>query len=96
VREGRLTGRLVPPLRDASSKLASLHAYSARRDVALEETLALGDGANDLPMLHAAGLGVAYRAHAKVRRQIAARIDATSLCTALFYQGYRREEFVQA
>jgi phosphoserine phosphatase len=96
VREGRLTGRLVPPLRDASSKLATLHAYNARRDVALEETLALGDGANDLPMLHAAGLGVAYRAHATVRRQMETRIDATSLCTALFYQGYHREEFVQA
>jgi phosphoserine phosphatase len=60
----------------------------------LGETLAIGDGANDLDMIKAAGLGLAYRAKPLVAAEADARIDYTSLETALFFQGYARGEFV--
>ena len=56
--------------------------------------MAVGDGANDLPMLQAAGLGVAFRAHPRVRAAAAVRIDHGDLTALLFLQGYRRDEFV--
>ena len=52
--------------------------------------MAVGDGANDLPMLQAAGLGVAFRAHARVRAAAPARIDHGDLTALLFLQGYSR------
>jgi phosphoserine phosphatase len=58
---GRLTGRVIPPIVGPETKLAMLEKLGARYGIAAPETLAVGDGANDLPMLLAAGLGVAYR-----------------------------------
>jgi phosphoserine phosphatase len=55
--------------------------------------MAVGDGANDLPMLHAAGLGVAFRAHTRVREAAGVRIDHGDLTALLFLQGYSRQEF---
>jgi phosphoserine phosphatase len=57
-------------------------------------TLAVGDGANDLPMLLAAGLGVAYRAHAPVARQAPVAIEHGDLRALLFLQGIARRDFV--
>ncbi|MDX6749437.1 phosphoserine phosphatase SerB [Geminicoccaceae bacterium 1502E] len=90
---GKLTGRLHGPLRDASSKLAALNRLIGERGLAREETLAVGDGANDLPMIQAAGLGVAFRAHPKVRAQAPVRVDHADLTGLLFLQGYTRGEF---
>ncbi len=59
-----------------------------------EATLAVGDGANDLDMLAAAGLGVAYHAKPKVAQAAAARVDRADLRALLFAQGYRRADFV--
>jgi phosphoserine phosphatase len=90
----RLTGRLVGQVRGAEAKLAALERLRAGMGVGPEETLAVGDGANDLPMLGAAGLGVAFRAHPRVRAMAPVRIDHGDLTALLFLQGYPRSEFV--
>jgi phosphoserine phosphatase len=92
---GRLTGRIVPPLRDAGTKLATLERLRVERGLEQAETLAVGDGANDLPMIRAAGLGVAFRAHPRVRAQAPFRVDRGDLTALLYLQGYARAEFVE-
>jgi phosphoserine phosphatase len=94
IRDGRLTGRLSPPLRDATAKLATLKRLTAERGIERAETLAVGDGANDLPMLRAAGLGVAFRAHPRVRAEAPVRVERGDLTALLYLQGYSCEEFV--
>ena len=96
VEGGRLTGRLSGPIRDASAKLATLLRLRATHGLAHEETLAVGDGANDLPMLGAAGLGVAFRAHPRVEAAAPVAIRHGDLTALLYLQGYAREEFVAA
>jgi phosphoserine phosphatase len=61
----------------------------------LDDTLAVGDGANDLPMLQAAGLGVAYRAKPKVAANAHARIDHADLTALIYAQGFARKDFVE-
>lgn len=96
VRDGRLTGRLVPPVRGAEAKLAALLRLRAEHGLERAETLAVGDGANDLPMIKAAGLGVAFRAHPRVRAEAPVRIGHGDLTALLYLQGYTREELVTA
>jgi phosphoserine phosphatase len=64
------------------------------RDLAPGATLAVGDGANDLPMLSAAGLGVAFRAHPVVRSSIPVAITCGDLTALLYLQGIARRDFV--
>ncbi len=61
----------------------------------LRDTLAVGDGANDLAMLEAAGLGVAYRAKPKVAAAAHARVDHADLAALLYAQGIARSDFVE-
>jgi phosphoserine phosphatase len=92
--DGRLTGRVLEPVRGAQDKLALLEGLRAARGLRPEETLAVGDGANDLPMLGAAGLGVAFRPHpavAKAARVVVRHGDLTAL---LYLQGISRQDFV--
>ena len=63
---GKLTGKVIEPILGQDAKLDALKEIAAAMGLALDDTLAVGDGANDLPMLQAAGLGVAYRAKPKV------------------------------
>ena len=93
---GKLTGRLVGELRGAAAKLAALERLRDRLGLAAGDTMAAGDGANDLPMLHGAGVGVAFHAHERVRAAAPVRIDHGDLTALLFLQGYRRDEFVAA
>lgn len=93
--DGRLAGRVAEPILGADAKLASLNEIAAARGLALSETLAVGDGANDLPMIKAAGLGVAYRAKPKVAAEAHARIDHGDLTALLYLQGYRSDAFVE-
>lgn len=95
VEDGKLTGSVGEPILGAEAKLASLNELTAARGLAATDTLAVGDGANDLPMILAAGLGVAFRAKPKVAAAARARIDHTDLTTLLYFQGYRAEEFVR-
>jgi phosphoserine phosphatase len=88
-----LTGHVQEPILGRAAKLAALNEEAAGLQISLADTLAIGDGANDLDMIKAAGLGVAYRAKPIVAAQVQARIEHTSLEAALFFQGYRRAEF---
>lgn len=85
-----LTGAVAMPILGREAKLAALQEESGN---APETALAIGDGANDLAMIKAAGLGVAYRAKPIVAAEARARIDHTPLTTALYFQGYRKAEF---
>jgi phosphoserine phosphatase len=89
-----LTGRVGEPILDRDAKLATLTGLAAERGLKLSATLAVGDGANDLDMLRAAGLGVAYRAKPIVAAAAHARVDHADLRTLLFAQGYRAGEIV--
>lgn len=90
-----LDGTVLEPILDKESKLASLKGAAASMGIPLEATLALGDGANDLPMLQAAGLGIAYHAKPTVRAAAKACINHGDLTVALFAQGYRRSDWVE-
>jgi phosphoserine phosphatase len=92
---GALTGLVGEPILGREAKLTALTEEAKARDVPLSETLAIGDGANDLAMIEAAGLGVAYRAKPIVAAQAAAKIDHADLTALLYFQGYRESEFVQ-
>ncbi len=92
--DGRLAGEVAEPILGRAAKLATLEDAIIRFDLAAEETLAVGDGANDLAMLGRAGLGIAYHAKPKVAEAADARIDHNDLTALLFAQGYRRSEFV--
>jgi phosphoserine phosphatase len=89
-----LTGHVAEPILDRDTKLATLTQLATERGLPLSATLAVGDGANDLDMLRAAGLGVAYRAKPVVAAEARARIDHAGLRALLFAQGYRAEEIV--
>jgi phosphoserine phosphatase len=89
-----LTGLVQEPILGRAAKLNALQEEARTLGLAPQETLAIGDGANDLDMIKAAGLGIAYRAKPLVAAEAGARIDHTSLETALFFQGYARGEFV--
>jgi phosphoserine phosphatase len=91
----RLTGRVVEPILDKESKLQTLQHIAAQYGLKLLETLAIGDGANDLPMLQAAGLGVAYHAKKMVQQQVAARINHNDLSALLFLQGINEKEWLR-
>ncbi|HVH75026.1 MAG TPA: phosphoserine phosphatase SerB [Stellaceae bacterium] len=90
---GRVAGRVLPPIVTGEVKRATLFELAARHSIALPQTLAVGDGANDLPMLAAAGLGVAFRAKPAVAAAARARIEHADLTALLYLQGYRRGEF---
>ena len=94
VADGLLTGHVIEPILDKQSKLAALIRIAQQQQLSLSETIAVGDGANDLPMLQAAGLGVAYHAKPTVQKQAAARINFTDLSTLLYAQGIPKSEWV--
>ena len=88
-----LTGRVADPILGKEAKLAALGEEAEAAGLRLDETLAVGDGANDLMMIQAAGLGVAYRAKPVVAAQAAARVDHADLTALLYFQGYTAEDF---
>jgi phosphoserine phosphatase len=89
-----LTGEVAEPILGRDSKLAVLSELAAQRGVKLHATLAVGDGANDLDMIRAAGLGVAFHAKPIVAKEARARIDHADLRALLFAQGYPASAFV--
>ena len=92
--DGRaLTGEVRQPILGRMAKLEALAGEAAALGISAADALAIGDGANDLDMIKAAGLGVAYRAKPLVAAEADAKIDYMSLEAALFFQGYRRSEF---
>ncbi|MGE0253184.1 MAG: phosphoserine phosphatase SerB [Alphaproteobacteria bacterium] len=92
---GKLTGRVVPPVLGRAAKRAALEDIAGRLGVGVAAGVAIGDGANDLDMVEAAGLGVAWRGKAVLAERAAARIDHADLTALLYFMGYREAEFVR-
>jgi phosphoserine phosphatase len=92
--EHRFSGHVAEPILGREAKLDTLHDLCRRLGLSREDTLAAGDGANDLPMIEAAGLGVAYHGKPVVAQAAAARIDHGDLTALLYIQGYPRSVFV--
>ena len=90
----RLTGEVAEPIFGREAKLATLLDLTQRLHLSREQSLVVGDGANDIAMIAAAALGIAYHAKPKVAAVAAARIDHGDLTALLYAQGYRREELV--
>lgn len=95
VTEGRLAGIVAEPILGRQAKADALINIAARLMLDLSETMAVGDGANDLDMLKLAGAGVALHAKPAVATEAGIRIDHGDLTSLLYLQGYRQEEFVK-
>ena len=91
---GWFSGLVGEPILGREAKLATLNELRQRLGLLREDTLAIGDGANDIPMIEAAGLGVAYHGKPAVAEAAAARIDHGDLTALLYAQGYSRAAFV--
>jgi len=92
--DGKLTGKVGMPILGKAAKVQALEEITARLGIAADDVLAVGDGANDLGMLHLAGTGVALHAKPTVQAQCDVRINHGDLTALLYLQGYAREEFV--
>ncbi|WP_167073000.1 phosphoserine phosphatase SerB [Sphingomonas vulcanisoli] len=94
IADGKLSGTVRKPIVGADAKRETLLAEVAALGIKPEETLAVGDGANDIPMIQAAGLGIAYHAKPKTAAAAGARIEHRDLHALLFAQGYARSVWV--
>lgn len=94
IEDGKLTGGVSEPVLTKEVKLETLIARASTMGISISASVCVGDGANDVPMLKAAGLGVAYRGKPSVVAEIPARLDHADLTGLLYAQGYRQEEFV--
>lgn len=94
--DGRLTGGLLGPIVDRAAKARHLQQVAAQENVPLSQTVAVGDGANDLDMLATAGLGIAFNAKPVVRQQAEVAVNVPYLDAVLFLLGITREEIERA
>jgi phosphoserine phosphatase len=94
IADGKLAGTVTPPIVTGTTKRNTLVALAGEFGLVLDETLAVGDGANDLPMLQTAGLGIAFHAKPAVAAASRWRIDHADLTALLYAQGYREGEIV--
>ena len=93
VENGRLTGEVAEPVHDGTTKRTTLLRLRRMRGLQPIETLAVGDGANDLEMLMEAGLGIGFRPKPMLAARVGARLEHADLTVLLYAQGFRREEF---
>jgi phosphoserine phosphatase len=93
VEGGLLAGTVAEPILGKEAKLQALEEIAARLGIAPAEVMAVGDGANDLPMLLAAGTGVALHAKPRVQAECEVRVNHGDLTALLYLQGYARDEF---
>ena len=91
---GRIAGTVSPPIVTGDTKRQTLLAMAAQHRIPLQQSMAIGDGANDLPMLAAAGIGIAFHAKPIVAANARWRLDHADLTGLLYAQGYRRDEIV--
>lgn len=89
------TGRVAEPILGSAAKVAALEDFAARLGLGVADAIAVGDGANDLPMIERAGTGVALHAKPTVAARAPHRVDHGDLTALLFIQGYRADEIVQ-
>lgn len=94
IENGKLAGTVREPILGREAKLQALVTLAHEGGIDTKDTLAIGDGANDLAMITAAGLGIAYRAKPVVADAADARLDHSALSAALYLQGFRETELV--
>lgn len=94
VGDGVLTGTVAEPILGKEAKVSALFEIAARLGISPAQALAVGDGANDVPMLLAAGTGVALHAKPVVQAKCDVRVNHGDLTALLYLQGYTREEFL--
>jgi phosphoserine phosphatase len=94
LKEGCIRGTVSPPIVTGETKRQTLLAVAANHAVPLPQSMAVGDGANDLPMLGAAGIGIAFHAKPAVASSARWRLDHADLTGLLYAQGYRRDEII--
>jgi phosphoserine phosphatase len=96
VADGKLTGKLTGPVIDRAAKAVALRDFAREHGVGLEQTIAIGDGANDLDMIEAAGLGIAFNAKPAVKAAADSSITAPFLDSVLYLLGISREDIEAA
>lgn len=94
--DGKLTGKVLGKVVDRAAKATALREFAALEGVSLEQTIAIGDGANDLDMIAAAGLGIAFNAKPAVRAAADSSLSAPYLDSVLYLLGITREEVEEA
>jgi phosphoserine phosphatase len=94
--DGVLTGKIAGPIIDRAAKATALREFAAIEGVELEQTIAIGDGANDLDMISIAGLGIAFNAKPAVKAAAASSVSAPYLDSVLYLLGITREEVEEA
>jgi phosphoserine phosphatase len=94
IENGKLTGEVAMPILGKEAKVDSLKRISSARGIAQDDVIAVGDGANDIPMLLEAGMGVALHAKPKVQKAAKLSINHGDLTALLYLQGYMKSEFV--
>jgi phosphoserine phosphatase len=93
--DGKVTGRVIPPIVNGARKAALLQEIARRENIALEQAVAVGDGANDLPMMEIAGMGIAYRAKPVVRAKADNSIASLGLDGLLYLIGVRDSDLAE-
>jgi len=88
------TGRVMPPIINGTRKAALLGEIAGREGISLEQVIAVGDGANDIPMLNLAGMGIAYRAKPLVRQKADQSISCLGLDGLLYLLGVRDRDLL--
>ena len=92
IKEGKLTGKYIGPIVNGEMKAELLRKLAFKEDIHLDQVIAVGDGANDLPMLNCAGLGIAFHAKPKVKENAQHSISTTGLDSILYLMGFRDRE----
>ena len=95
IRNGKLTGQVLDPVVDSSTKINSLIEFREMAGLSPEQTMAVGDGANDIPMIREAGLGVAYHPHPAAAEAADITLRHADLRALLYLQGYADSDFVE-
>ena len=95
IEQGQLTGRVVNPIVDGRHKAMLLTQLANKEDIDIQQTIAVGDGANDLQMLSAAGLGIAFRAKPLVRESAKQSMSTHGLDSILYLLGYKESDIVR-
>lgn len=94
--DGKLTGNLIGPIVDRAGKANALREFASAHNIELEQTIAIGDGANDLDMIAIAGMGIAFNAKPAVKAAADSSVSAPYLDSVLYLMGISREEVEEA
>jgi phosphoserine phosphatase len=92
IEQGKLTGNYLGEIVDGAKKAELLRSIAFKEDIHLEQTVAVGDGSNDLPMINIAGLGIAFHAKPLVKKNAQHSISTTGLDAILYLMGFRERD----